>query len=198
MTAPSDAAAIVLSAGRSERFGAQNKLLHEIHGVPIIRHTVEAVLGAHLAEVIIVTGHDADHVEPALAGLAVKCVRNATPWAGMGTSLAVGANAVKSGYSGIFVMLGDMPKLQSSTLTRMLKDFDPKSGRDIAVPITNGRRGHPVLFGSRHFPQLCALSGDDGARQILKDHPERVQAVQVDDPGILFDIDTPEDAASAD
>ncbi len=195
MTAPQDSAAIILGAGRSERFGAENKLLHEIDGVPVIRLTAEAVLGAGLAEVVVVTGHDADHVEPALAGLAVKCVRNATPWAGMGTSLAVGANAVHSGYSGVFVMLGDMPRLQSSTLSRMLQSFEPTSGRDIAVPVTDGRRGHPVLFGPRYFPQLCALSGDDGARWILKDHPERVQAVHVDDPGTLFDIDTPEDAA---
>lgn len=197
MSAASETAAIILGAGRSERFGPQNKLLHTFNGAPIIRRTVEAVLGANLAEVIVVTGHDADNVEPALAGLAVTCVRNATPWAGMGTSLAVGANAVKPGRNALFVMLGDMPKLKSSTLTLMLKDFNPTSGRDIAVPITEGRRGHPVLFGPRHFPQLCALTGDDGARQILKDHPERVQAVNVDDPGTLFDIDTPEDVAGA-
>lgn len=195
MTAASATAAIILGAGRSERFGAENKLLHKIDDIPIIRLTVAAVLDANIAEVIVVTGHDADQVEASLAGLAVTCVRNATPWAGMGTSLAVGANAIQSGYSGVFVMLGDMPKLKSTTLTQMLQDFDPKTGRDIAVPIANGRRGHPVLFGPRHFPQLCALSGDDGARQILKNHPERVLAVNVDDPGTLFDVDTPEDAA---
>ncbi len=187
------AAAIILAAGRSERFGTDNKLLHPIDGTPMIRVTAERVLAANLGDVVVVTGHDADQVERALNGLSIRCVRNATPWSGMGTSLATGANAVNAEMTSLFVMLGDMPKLKPETLTQMLGALDYKGGHDIVVPVHNGRRGHPVLFAARYFTRLCALSGDTGARAILNAHPERVIAVPVDDPGTLLDIDTPED-----
>jgi molybdenum cofactor cytidylyltransferase len=196
MTATPDAdkaAAIVLAAGRSERFGADNKLLHPVDGTPMIRRTAEQILGAGLGDVIVVTGHDADEVERALQGLTVRCVRNATPWAGMGISLATGANALNPETEAVFVVLGDMPTLKPETLVVMLDGLDPKGGHDIVVPVHDGRRGHPVLFAARYFTQLCALSGDTGARAILNAHPERVHAQPVDDPGTLLDIDTPDD-----
>jgi len=192
MTSADKTTAIILAAGRSQRFGAENKMLHPIAGEPMIRHTVKQVLGAGLGDVVVVTGHDADDVERALQGLAIRCARNATPWAGMGTSLATGANAVKPDADAMFVVLGDMPKLKPETMLTMLGSLDPEGGRDIVVPVYDGKRGHPVLFAARYFSRLCALSGDHGAREILNAHPERVCAVPVDDPGTLIDVDTPE------
>ncbi len=191
------AAVIILAAGRSERFGVDNKLLHLIDGTPMIRCTAEQVLGAGLGDVIVVTGHDADEVERALRGLRVRCIRNATPWAGMGISLATGANALGTEPEAAFVVLGDMPTLKPGTLAIMLDALDPKGGHDIVVPVHDGRRGHPVLFAARYFTQLCALSGDTGARAILNAHPERVHAQPVDDPGTLLDIDTPADLSKS-
>lgn len=193
MTAPGDVSAVILAAGRSQRFGDDNKLLHEVDGVPILRRTVEAVLGASLLDVVVVTGHEADRTERALAGLNVRCVRNATPWAGMGASLAVGANAVDDRSKALFILLGDMPRLQTRTLLEMMAAFDPSRGQDILVPVCDGRRGHPVLFAKRYFGKLRALSGDVGAKGVLTDHSERVQAIDVDDPGTLFDVDTRDD-----
>ncbi|MBO6519508.1 MAG: nucleotidyltransferase family protein [Rhodospirillales bacterium] len=186
-------AVVILAAGRSERFGTDNKLLESIGGEAMIRRTAEQVVAAGMGDVIVVTGHDADDVERALNGLPVRCARNATPWAGMGTSLATGANAVKPDAEAMFVVLGDMPRLKPETLTALLVALDTKRGRDIVVPVHDGKRGHPVLFAAKYFTRLCALSGDTGARSILKDHPERVVAVPVDDPGTLLDVDTPED-----
>ena len=193
MTAPDEVSAVILAAGRSQRFGDDNKLLHEIDGVPILRRTVEAVLGASLLDVVVVTGFEADRTERALAGLDVRCVRNATPWAGMGASLAVGANAVDDRSKAMFVLLGDMLRLQTQTLLEMMAAFDPTRGQDILVPVCDGRRGHPVLFAKRYFVRLRALSGDVGAKGVLTDHPERVQAIDVNDPGTLFDVDTRDD-----
>lgn len=197
MTPYMDAVAIVLAAGRSQRFGEKNKLLHPFDGEPLIRRTVENVLSAGLGQVIVVTGHDADDVERTLQGLPVRCVRNATPWAGMGTSLAVGANSVGDDAKAVLIVLGDMPTLQGSTLRALLDVFRPDKGRDIAVPVHDGRRGHPVVFGARYLPKLRALTGDEGARNILKDAPERVKAVTVEDPGVLLDVDTPGDLPPA-
>lgn len=186
-------AAIILAAGRSQRFGDGNKMLHPIDGEAMIRHTASQVLAAGLGDVVVVTGHDADDVERALQGLNVRCARNATPWDGMGTSLAAGANAIKTDAQAMFVILGDMPRLQPATILKLLGKLDPGGGHDIVVPVYEGRRGHPVLFAARYFSRLCALSGDTGARDILNAHPERVAAVPVDDPGTLIDVDTPED-----
>lgn len=190
---PADVSVIILAAGRSHRFGAVNKMLHPIDSQPMIRRTVNQVLMAELGDVVVVTGHDADDVERALQGLKIRCARNATPWAGMGTSLATGANAIRADAQAMFVVLGDMPKLQPKTLLTLLDALDPQGGHDIVVPVYDGKRGHPVLFAARYFTRLRALSGDKGARDILNAHPERVCAVPVDDPGTLLDIDTPED-----
>lgn len=188
-----NAAAIVLAAGSSQRFGTENKMLHDLSGEPMIRCTVNHVLAAGLGDVVVVTGHDADDVERALQGLDVRCARNATPWAGMGTSLATGANAIRGDAQAIFVILGDMPGLKPETILTLLGALNPNGGHDIIVPVCDGKRGHPVLFAARYFTRLRALSGDEGARGILKAHPERVRAVAVDDPGTILDIDTPED-----
>lgn len=193
MTPRADAAAIVLAAGRSQRFGEENKLLHSINGTPMARITVENVLAAGLGQVVVVTGHDADEVERALNGLDVKCARNATPWAGMGNSLAVGANVVSEDVRAIAVVLADMPSLKSETIAMLIDKLDPTSGRDIVVPVFGDRRGHPVVFGQRYLGGLRALSGDQGARAVLSNAAEKVLAVAVDDPGVLKDVDTPDD-----
>lgn len=196
MTTIDQSAAVILAAGASKRFGDANKLLHMIDGTPMIRRTADAVIAAGVPEIVIVTGQQATEVEGALAGLPVRCVRNATPWDGMGTSLAVGANAVANDPQALFILLGDMPFLKPTTLTTLLAVLNPAIGHDIVVPVHDGRRGHPVLFTKFYFTRLRALSGDVGARHLLKNHPERVRAVPVDDPGTLIDIDTPDDAAA--
>lgn len=195
MTTTDKVAGIVLAAGLSERFGSENKLLQAIDGLSIIRRTINLATEAGIGEIVVVTGHDADAVEADIADTAVTIVRNATPKAGMGTSLAAGANAVRSLPDAVIVMLGDMPFLSADTIGKITAAHAPGEGRDIVVPVHDGRRGHPVLFGAKYMPQLCALTGDTGARAILRNYPERVRAINVDDPGALRDIDTPEDLA---
>ena len=193
MTALTNIAVIILAAGQSTRFGPANKLLHLIDTEPVILSTAKVALNADAKEVIVVTGHDAKAIEDALNGTAVRVVRNATPQAGMGTSLAAGANAVRSLPDTVMIMLGDMPMIKTETLQLIASKFAPDSGPDIIVPVHDGRRGHPVLFGASYLPKLCALTGDTGACAILRDHPERVRAVNVDDLGTLYDIDTQND-----
>jgi molybdenum cofactor cytidylyltransferase len=193
MTDMTDVAVIILAAGQSTRFGKGNKLLRTVNGDPIIKHSVQAALNAKAGEVIVVTGHAAADVEKALQGLPVTLIRNATPEIGMGTSLAVGANAIRSLPSAVMIMLGDMPLIKPETLRTSASSFTPDNGHDIVVPMYDGQRGHPVMFGAKYMPFLCALSGDEGARSVLQNHPERVRAINVDDPGTRYDIDTESD-----
>jgi molybdenum cofactor cytidylyltransferase len=185
-------AAIILAAGQSSRFGIENKLLQIVDDEPLIRRSVLLALSANLSSVVVVTGHDANIVEATLHDLPITKAHNPTPWAGMGTSLAVGINALPDGIDAAFIVLGDMPRLKLSTLDQLRHAFG-ENGRDIAVPVHDGRRGHPVLFAAGYFPKLAALDGDKGARQLLREHPERIEAVPINDPGTLLDIDTPED-----
>lgn len=196
MTAMNSIAVILLAAGQSTRFGPENKLLHLINNEPVVLHTAKVALSAGVEEVIVVAGHDAEAIEDALSGTTVRIVRNATPQTGMGTSLAAGANAVRSLPDAVMIMLGDMPMVKPETLQQVASKFDPDNGPDIIVPVHDGRRGHPVLFGARYLPMLCALTGDTGARAILRDHPERVRAVNVNDSGTLYDIDTQNDLSA--
>ena len=91
------------------------------------------------------------------------------------------------------VLLGDMPKLRAAQVAALIAAFKPAEDSAICVPSYRGKRGNPVLFARRYFPEIQTLSGDSGARALLSEHAAAVTEVPVDDDAILHDIDTPED-----
>jgi molybdenum cofactor cytidylyltransferase len=111
----------------------------------------------------------------------------------MGASLARGVAAFPESIDGALICLGDMPHIRSDTIVRIASAFSRSRGQAICVPVHDGRRGHPVLFGRRFFDELCALTGDTGARSVMDAHGAAVVEVAVDDEGIFRDYDTPED-----
>lgn len=185
-------AALVLAAGRSTRMGGANKLVAPVEGKPMVRQVVEALLASRARPVIVVTGHERERVEAALQHLPVTFVHNPDYPAGMSTSLRAGISAVPEECDGALVCLGDMPRLSAPVVDALIEAFHPEDGRSIVVPVHEGRRGHPVLFARAFFPALCALAGDVGARSVIAAHSEAVVEVEVGDPGILVDVDTPE------
>jgi molybdenum cofactor cytidylyltransferase len=186
-------AAIVLAAGRSTRMPAGcNKLLAVVDGRPVVRAAVEGALAAGLEPVVVVTGHEAEAVEAALAGLDVRCVRNPRYGEGMGSSLAAGLAALPDDLDGMAVFLGDMPRVAVATVRRLAAAATPGF---ICVPVCRGRRGHPVLWPADFFDDLRALSGDVGGRGILTRRAAAVREVAMDDEGILLDVDTADDLA---
>jgi molybdenum cofactor cytidylyltransferase len=86
-----------------------------------------------------------------------------------------------------------MPLVGAETIRRIVAEFAPAFGKEICVPVRGGRRGHPVLFGRRFFPDLSTLTGDVGARALLDAFPTRIVEVIVEDEGIHTDFDTGED-----
>ncbi|MFG1298965.1 NTP transferase domain-containing protein [Xanthobacter sp. V3C-3] len=190
-------AAVILAGGRSARMGerggqAVNKLLEEVAGVPVVRRVAEAALASRARPVIVVTGHDAGAVAEALAGLDVTLVHNADFASGMASSLASGIGAVPEGAAGALLMLGDMPLVGPGLIDQLIAAHDPQAGRLVCVPRHGERRGHPVLWSRRFFAELCALSGDVGARHLLAAHAEVVAEVEAADDGALVDVDTPQ------
>ena len=183
-------AAVVLAAGRSSRMAGPNKLLLELDGKPLVRHAVEAALGAGLGPVVVVTGHGADAVRAALSGQQVEIRHNPDFAEGLSTSLRAGIEALGEEVDGAFVMLGDMPRVTSAHLRRIAAAFAPGDGRAIAVPTVRGRWGNPLLWARRFFPAMAMLDGDRGARLIAAGHPDCIVEVEMDDDGVLLDVDT--------
>jgi molybdenum cofactor cytidylyltransferase len=185
---------ILLAAGYSKRFGS-NKLLHLLPagspdaGTPIAlaaaRHFVEA-----LPESVAVIRPRAQRVGKLLreAGCNTVVCKNAAE--GMGVSLAEGVRASADAH-GWVVALADMPYIKPETARIIARALS--EGAAIAAPSYRGERGHPVGFARRFLDDLTGLRGDAGARDILKAHPDWITLYEVDDPGVLRDIDEPSD-----
>ena len=110
---------------------------------------------------------------------------------GMGHSLACAVRATREAR-GWVIALADMPCLDSGTIRSLARQL--AAGADIVVPFHQGQRGHPVGFAARFGEELTQLTGDAGARSLLRDHAASIVRIEVDDPGVLQDIDTREDA----
>jgi len=185
-------AAVVLAAGRSTRMGAINKLIAEIGGKPLVRIAAEQALASHAGPVIVVTGHERERVEAALAGLPVRFVHNPDFAEGLGTSLKTGIAAVPAESDGAIVCLGDMPQVDAQLIDKLIAAFDPQRGALVVVPTFDGRRGNPVVWSRRFFHDLTSIRGDIGARHLIGSYAEAVVEVPVAGGAALTDVDTPE------
>jgi len=185
-------AGLVLAAGRSTRMGGPNKLLEEINGKPLVRIATEHVLASRARPVVVVTGHQTERVERALAGLPVTFVHNPDFAEGLSKSLKAGIAAVPAEVDGVVVCLGDMPQVSAPLIDKLIAAFDPERGALVVIPTIGGKRGNPVLWSRRFFPDLTAVEGDVGARHLIGGYGEAVVEVPVEDAAALTDVDTPE------
>jgi molybdenum cofactor cytidylyltransferase len=190
--APRRVAAVVLAAGRSTRMGGPNKLLADIARRPLVRIAAEEALASRAKPVIVVTGHQREQVETALAGLPVQFVHNPDFADGLGTSVRAGIAAVPADADGAIVCLGDMPQVDAGLIDRLIAAFDPDQGALVVMPTFEGRRGNPVLWSRRFFPDLTAIEGDVGARHLIGRYSEAVVEVPLEGKAALVDVDTPE------
>jgi molybdenum cofactor cytidylyltransferase len=185
-------AAVVLAAGRSTRMGAVNKMLAEIGGKPLVRIATEQALASRAKPVIVVTGHERERVEQALAGLPVRFVHNPAYADGLAGSVKTGIGAVPAESDGAIVCLGDMPQVDSGLIDKLLAAFDPERGALVVMPSIDGRRGNPVVWARRFFNDLMTITGDIGARHLIGQYAEAVVEVPLSGEAALTDVDTPE------
>ena len=176
--------------------GALNKLLIEVDGEPMVRRVAAAALASKAAPVVVVTGHEAERVQAALAGLDVTYAHNPDYAEGMSSSLQCGVDALDPARApeidGAVVCLGDMPRTSADLIDRLIAGFNPLEGRAIGVPTYRGKRGNPVLWAARFFAEIRNLSGDVGARHLIGDHADAVYEVESPDHSVTIDVDTPE------
>jgi molybdenum cofactor cytidylyltransferase len=171
-----------------------NKLLEPLFGTPLVAQVVDRALEARAAPVVVVSGHEAHRVAEALADRPIELIRNPRWDEGLSTSLSVGLAALEGRVEGALICLGDMPRVTTADLCALLSAFqeDPPAVVAAWVPVHAGRRGNPVLWSARWFAALRELRGDRGAKALLGELGDRVVEVSAG-PGVLFDIDTPEE-----
>jgi molybdenum cofactor cytidylyltransferase len=187
----SDVAALVLAAGRGTRFGDEPKLLAMLRGKPLVRWVAEAALGSGARPVLVVTGHRADEVERALAGLAVAMVPNPAYADGLSTSLRAGFRALPPEAKAAVVLLGDMPLVGAPSIERLIEAWRDVGRPAALVPVTSGRRSNPAVLSRALAPEIMALEGDRGAAPLLRDRSDVVE-LPIEDSALLHDVDTPE------
>lgn len=191
-------AAVVLAAGASNRFGAENKLLAPIGGTPLVRRVIAEILAGQIADVIVVTGCDRAAIERALADLPTTMAHNADWQAGLGSSIATGVRALASDTDAAFIVPADLPFLKSDLLKTLVCEFEQRQSRSIIYPATQaGEQRNPVLWPRRYFPKLCALTGHEGAKRLLRQCESETRAVIVANDAALRDVDTPADLDAA-
>jgi molybdenum cofactor cytidylyltransferase len=141
---------------------------------------------------VVVTGHERERVEAALSGLPVKFAHNPDYAQGLGSSLRTGIAALPPEADGAVVCLGDMPQVDAALIDKLIAAFDPERGALVVMPSIEGRRGNPVLWSRRFFPDLMQIQGDIGARHLIGNYAEAVVEVPVAGEAALTDVDTPE------
>jgi molybdenum cofactor cytidylyltransferase len=193
--APFRFGAVILAAGASTRMGTPKQLL-VVDGQPLVVRAVAAALASEAWPVIVVLGAQADKIRPALSRLPVLIAMNSAWAEGLATSIRVGVATLQQfsrQLDGALFALCDQPAFSADTIARLVA-AQRDGGRSIVAARYQGKPGAPALFLREHFSALSALTGDEGARQLLNDQPGRVSAVDLPELGV--DLDTPADYAS--
>jgi len=188
-----DITGVLLAAGAATRFGS-DKLMHPLEdGTPIALASALTLRKA-LPQMLVVVRPDASALTQLLTQHGIRTVVAAHAADGMGVSLAQGI-AASADAEGWLVALADMPFIKPATMLAVAAAL--RDGNTIAAPVYQGQRGHPVGFSARFGHQLMALSGDEGARAIVREHAKEVRQIECDDAGVLADIDRPADLMPA-
>ncbi|HNT40287.1 MAG TPA: nucleotidyltransferase family protein [Rubrivivax sp.] len=183
---------VVLAAGRSSRFGgAAHKLEQALAASTVLGTTLARVIASGLPFIVVTTERLLPLVLAEVARRDVLVLSDEEAQRGVGHSIAA-AVAERPDAAGWLVLPGDMPLVSTASIQAVAQALQ---GHPVAYPQYRGRRGHPVGFDAELFSELVALDGDEGARRIVARYP--AHAVEVDDAGVLLDIDTPEDLARA-
>jgi molybdenum cofactor cytidylyltransferase len=175
----------------------RNKLLlRDETGLTMVGRVVRACCGSRLVDqILLVTGHEAPDVgraaRDAAAGRALRVVHTDNYRLGMSASLRAGLTALPDHAEAALICLGDMPLVSSQIIDQVIGAYNASAGGLIVAPTSGGRRGNPVLWDRRFFPEMDSLRGDTGARALLKQHEAHLVEIEVGDECVLRDFDTP-------
>ena len=186
---------VILAAGNSTRMGKDNKLLKNIGGAPLIRNIALEITKSDLDSCSIVLGYQSDKVADVIKDLNINLILNPLWKEGQASSLKAALDSLTSSYSDLLIMLGDLPGIKSGHLNRIIEEHLSSENRSskITIPSFKGETGNPVIWGRSFFHDLSNLEGDEGGRVLFGQHPAAINLIEMDDPSVVTDTDTPED-----
>ena len=180
---------ILLCGGRSSRFGS-DKLCVAVDGTPLVARSARNLMQG-VGSVLAVIPAGSTSLRAILEGAGCEILESPHTVRGLGASLASGVSA-SAEAQGWIVALGDMPYIRAATIAAVKERL--ARGALIAAPtLSGGQRGHPVGFSRSLRSKLIAIDGEEGARSVIAAHHRQVVLIEVDDPGIVKDVDTPAD-----
>jgi probable phosphoglycerate mutase len=183
--------AVILAAGRSGRMGVSKPLL-ALRGKTVLEVVLDTFREAGVADIVAVVGHARDRLVPLLGRTATRWVENPNPGRGMFSSVKIGCAAVQNGSEAVFIHPADVPLIRPATLQGLAACLR-SSGKQMVVPTHAGQRGHPPLLAAALIPELLAYGGKRGLRGFLAAHESDLEVMPCDDPGVVLDMDTPQD-----
>jgi molybdenum cofactor cytidylyltransferase len=183
--------AIILAAGESRRMGRQ-KLLLPYAGRTVIERIADAALQSRADHVVVVTGYEPERIHAALDGYAVTFAQNDRYPEGMLTSIRTGLAALPEDLEAFMVVLGDQPSLTTAIIDFLIDGFRA-SDKGIVVPWIDDDSGHPIIIDAAYREEVMTQFDDTGLRALIYGRPEEVHRLPVTDPGVLRDMDTPDD-----
>ena len=187
--------AIILAAGSSRRMGAQKLLMPYGEGT-MIETVVDQVLNSQVNEVLVVLGADHEKVKQALGERPVKYCHNTEHDQGMFSSVICGLRSIPEDAGAVLIYLGDQPAIPPAVTNTVIDAYNEEL-YGIVIPVHMHRRGHPLLVDLKYRKEIEKLDLEQGLRALRHHFPQDVLEVEVDEPGILVDIDTPEDYKKA-
>lgn len=187
--------AVVLAAGTSSRMPGRHKLLLPIGDKPVIRRTVERILGASPYEVVVVTGHGARDVTEALEGIPISLQPNPRYEEGQMRSAAIGVGALTKATDAVMMCLGDMVLLESRDYAELVDAYVNKTDRSIVIPYFGERRGNPILFAASYVHEVAVGERRIGCKKLSNQYPDDVFRYEATHERFTSDMDTPEDYA---
>ncbi len=186
--------AVLLAAGSGSRMGNRPKCLLELGGVSLIRRQLIALSGAGVDELVVVLGHHAERIEPAVRDFPVTLVRNLDPDAGQVSSLRLGLQALTGKIDTVLVALADQPLINSQDINDLIGAFKKRpEGTEVVQPTVDGLPGNPVMFSQSVREQILASEASIGCRQWQAAHPHAVHAWVSSNQRYRTDVDSPED-----
>lgn len=187
--------AIILAAGSARRMGSQ-KLLLPFGESTMIETVVDNVLSADIKHVMVVLGANREEVRETLGDRPVQFCFNEAHEEGMLSSVQCGIRALPEEASFALIFLGDQPGIPPAVTNLVIETYQEELV-GIVIPVHEHRRGHPLLVDLKYRKQIEQLDLEEGLRSLRHHFPNDVMEVEVTEPGILVDIDTPSDYKNA-
>lgn len=185
---------ILLAAGESTRMDGGFKPLLKWGNQTVISQCVNQMRNSQLADIFVVLGHRHSEIRPRLAGLGVQFAINEDYRKGMLTSVKTGIAMLSPNSDAFLIALVDQPGVGSELIDTLIEAYD-KGDKDIVVPTFKGKRGHPVIIGSKYSDDILQMEdeAEGGLAAFISAHEDDILTVEMPSSAVIEDIDTPGD-----